>query len=99
MLLMSLCQTARSKVLMRVSKQLSQGPIEWCFTHDGPAATAEQLSWLTAPFSTTRNARFGLGLALAQRVLELQGGRVTAGEAAEGGFHVVLTLPSGPTPN
>jgi signal transduction histidine kinase len=98
MLMMSLCQAARSKVLIRVSKQLPEGTTEWSFTHDGPPAGAEQLSWLTAPFNTTRNARFGLGLAFARRVVELQGGSITVGEAAGGGFQVVLKLPPGPPP-
>lgn len=99
MLMMSMCQTARSKVFMRVARQASKENAEWSFTHDGPAATAEQLSWLTTPFSTTRNARFGLGLAFARRVIELQGGRVATGAAAEGGFQVVLALPPGPPPD
>lgn len=96
MLMMSLCQVARSKILIRVSKQLSERTTEWSFEHDGPPAVAEQLSWLTAPFNTTRNARFGLGLALAHRVIELQGGGISVGESADGGFRVVLVLPPGP---
>jgi signal transduction histidine kinase len=95
MLMLALCQAARSKILMRVGQQQAKGMAEWSFTHDGPTATAEQLSWLTTPFSTTRNARFGLGLAFARRVAELHGGGVSTMEAAEGGFQVVLMLPSG----
>ena len=98
-LMLALCPSARSKVLIRVGQQSANGTAEWSFTHDGPAASAEQLSWLTAPFSTTRNARFGLGLAFAQRIAELHGGGVCAAEAAEGGFQVVLTLPSRPGQN
>jgi K+-sensing histidine kinase KdpD len=94
MLMMCLCQAARSKVQIRVSPQPSQGTVEWSFTHDGPAASAEQLSWLSAPFSTTRNARFGLGLAFARRVVELLGGQVCTVELPEGGFQVVLMLPA-----
>lgn len=93
MLMTSLCQAARSKILIRVCPQTAKGAPEWYFIHDGPAATGEQLSWLTTPFSTTRNARFGLGLAFARRIVELQGGSVAVAEAA-GGFQVVLTLPS-----
>lgn len=94
MLMLSLCQAARSKILIRVCQQPNKGTAEWAFRHDGPAATAEQLSWLNEPFNTTRNARFGLGLALARRVVELQGGRISTAEAAEGGFQIVLTLPT-----
>lgn len=93
MLMLSLCQAARSKILIRVSRQSSKGAAEWSFTHDGPVANAEQLSWLKTPFATTRNARFGLGLAFARRVIELQGGSITASATAEGGFQVVLALP------
>lgn len=93
LLMLSFCQAARSKIFIRVSQQPSQGLAEWSFTHDGPAATAEQLSWLTTPFNTTRNARFGLGLAFAGRAAELQGGHVSTVAPAEGGFQVVLTLP------
>lgn len=95
MLMLALGQVARSKILIQVGQQPANGMAEWSFTHDGPAATAEQLSWLTTPFRTTRNARLGLGLAFARRVAELHGGGVGAAAAAEGGFRVVLTLPSG----
>lgn len=97
MLTLSLCQAARSKIWIRVETAASNGTVEWTFSHDGPVPTAEQLSWLTEPFSTTRHARFGLGLAFARRVVELQGGRVSTGVNAEGKFQVVLLLSSDPT--
>lgn len=97
MLMMSLCSAARSKVRMNVHASAANGAAQWNFRHDGPAVTAEQLSWLTRPFSTTRHARFGLGLAFARRVLELQGGCVVTAEVPEGGFQIELFLPPGPT--
>jgi signal transduction histidine kinase len=93
MLMMSLCQTARNKVIVRTVAQPASGTAEWSFTHDGAPPNAEQLTWLTSPFSTTRHARFGLGLAFARRAIELHGGRVQAGETPERGFSVVLVLP------
>lgn len=96
MLLMALCPAARSKVLLRVRALAPDGTAEWSFTHDGSAATGEQLSWLTAPFNTTRHARFGLALAFTRRILALQGGRITTGEAPEGGLQIVLSLPPNP---
>jgi signal transduction histidine kinase len=95
LLMMSLCQAARSKVVVRARVQPDKGTAEWSFRHDGAAASAEQLSWLTSPFNTTRHARFGLGLAFARRVIELHGGRVETGENPEGGFHVDLIWPLG----
>jgi signal transduction histidine kinase len=99
LLMMALCQAARSKIETRVALSPAKNAAEWTFRHDGPVPTAEQLSWLTAPFSTTRHAHFGLGLAFARRIVELQGGRVAAAaEPGEGGFRISLVLPPDPTP-
>ncbi len=92
LLMLPLCQAARSNVEIRGESPDSSGTVEWLFRSDGPPANAEQLSWLQAPFSTTRHARFGLGLAFARRLLELQGGRVTVGEGPQGGIQIALAL-------
>jgi light-regulated signal transduction histidine kinase (bacteriophytochrome) len=95
MLLTSLCQEARSKIVLHIGPSANAEQAEWSFQHDGPSADAEQLSWLTAPFRTTRHARLGLGLALAQRVMQLHGGNV-ATEASKEGFNLTLFLPLRP---
>ena len=95
LLMMSLCQAARSKVVVRTRGQPDEGLVERSFRHDGAAASAEQLSWLNSPFNTTRHARFGLGLAFARRVIELHGGQIEAGAEPEGGFKVNLIWPVG----
>jgi signal transduction histidine kinase len=95
LLMMSLCQAARSKVEVWARRQFAGGPVEWGFRHDGSAPGPEQLTWLTAPFTTTRHARFGLGLAFARRILELHGGQLTTSTTPEGGFQIILVLPSG----
>ena len=65
LLISSLCQAARKEVVVRTLNQEANGSAEWSLSHDGPAPTQEQLSWLTAPFNTTRHAHFGLALAFA----------------------------------
>ena len=92
LLLVNACQAAQREATMRLGPA-ADGGAEWTIADDGPGANEEQMSWLTAPFSTTHFAQFGLGLALARRVVELHGGRVSAGNRPEGGFRVVLTLP------
>jgi signal transduction histidine kinase len=94
LLLMSLCPAARSKVVIRAVAEPASRTVEWSFTHDGPPANDEQLNWLKAAFSTTRHARFGIGLAFARRVVELLGGQIKTGESSEGGFQIILVLPS-----
>jgi signal transduction histidine kinase len=92
LLMLTACQAARSKVVVRTAVRADR-LAEWSISHDGPPGTAEQMSWLTAPFSTTRHARFGLGLALARRVAQLHGGDVEAGDLPGGGVRVTILLP------
>jgi len=96
LVILSACQTARSNVRVRTAPGPEGNQVEWSITDDSPGATAEQLQWLAAPFSTTHHALFGLGVALARRVVELHGGRVTAGNLPEGGCRVTLVLPTSP---
>jgi signal transduction histidine kinase len=63
---------------------------------DGYAATSEQLAWLTEPFASTQHALFGLGLALARRVVQASGGTVAAANRDEGGVAVRIALPLAP---
>ncbi len=94
MLLLNACQAAHKEVQVHVGQD-DQGNVEWSTADDGPGANDEQLSWLTEPFSTTHFAQFGLGLALARRVVELHGGSVSAGNRPEGGFRVVADAAGG----
>jgi signal transduction histidine kinase len=94
LLLLSACQGAQQQVTVRVAR--TGGEAEWVIQDDGYGANEEQLSWLTAPFTTTHHAQFGLGLALARRVAELHGGRLEAGNRKGGGFQVRMLLPVSP---
>ena len=96
LLLINLCQSARGRVEVRTAPGPGSGEVHWSLTNDGYGATPEQLLWLKTPFATTQQALFGLGLALARRVVELHGGRVEAENRDEGGFRVSLILPANP---
>ena len=95
LLFINACQAAQREVRVRVGQDAA-GRVEWVVTDDGPGANDEQLQWLAEPFTTTHFAQFGLGLALARRVAELHGGAISAANPPEGGFRVVLTLPTDP---
>jgi signal transduction histidine kinase len=98
LLVLSACQAARYQVRVRTRLDEAAQEAEWGVTDDGHGATPEQLVWLDQPFTTTRHAQFGLGLALARRVVALHGGRIAADNLPEGGFQVRLLLPTSPPP-
>jgi len=60
---------------------------------EGLGASDEQLVWLTDPFASPDQARFGIPLALARRFAALHGGSFRAGNRPEGGFALCLRLP------
>jgi len=94
LLLLALCQAAQHNVWVRVTADPDRGEVEWSITDDSYGATPEQMSWLNTPFATTHHAQFGLGLALARRVVQQHDGRIEAGNLPEGGFRVSLVLPA-----
>jgi len=62
--------------------------------HDsGPGIEPEVLERIFEPFVTTRSTGSGLGLAISRRVIEEQGGTLTAVNASEGGAIFCIRLP------
>ncbi|WP_440963199.1 ATP-binding protein [Massilia sp. GER05] len=64
----------------------------------GPGIAAEHLGDVFEPFFRSNPTRnnvdgHGLGLAIAKRVVETHGGRISAANRAEGGLRVTITLP------
>jgi two-component system sensor histidine kinase CpxA len=77
-------------------------PDRWVITirDHGPGVPAEMLPHLFEPFVRVDNARdrasggYGLGLAIAQKAIDLHGGEVSAHNEPEGGLCVVIVLPA-----
>lgn len=67
----------------------------------GPGLSEEQLTEIFKPFYRTDEARdrasggYGLGLAIAQRTVDLHGGSINAQNRPDGGLCVTVTLPLG----
>ena len=93
LLLAGVSQSAQHEVVVRAVPGAGPNEVEWSFSSDGHNATSEELGWLETPFATTQHALIGLGLALARRIVELHGGRVTAANRPEGGVRVTIVLP------
>lgn len=85
---------------VEVSLNYDEASVEMMIRDHGPGVPEEHLESLFEPFSRVADARerssggAGLGLAIARRAVEVQGGSVTARNHPDGGLEVVITLPS-----
>lgn len=62
---------------------------------NGPGLTAEQRQRIFEPFFTTKIKGTGLGMAIAQRIVEAHGGQIAVGAPAGPGAEILLLLPRG----
>jgi PAS domain S-box-containing protein len=62
---------------------------------NGPGLNAEQRQRIFEPFFTTKTKGTGLGMAIAQRIIEAHGGQIAIGTDAGRGAEIVITLPRG----
>ncbi len=67
--------------------------ISVAFCDQGPGLTAEQRKRIFEPFFTTKTKGTGLGMAIAQQVVESHGGRISLGSAGTAGAEIIVTLP------
>lgn len=80
------------------SRPLLQGgnPIVRIVVRDnGPGLTAEAQQRLFDPFYTTRQNGTGLGMTIAQRIIEQHGGEISLGESSGPGASFCITIPGG----
>jgi PAS domain S-box-containing protein len=67
--------------------------IEVAVRDNGPGLGAEQRQRIFEPFYTTKTRGTGLGMAIAQRIVEAHGGRIAVGEKGHPGAEILITLP------
>ena len=81
------------------------GKVRISIRDHGPGVAEADLQKLFKPFFRIENARdrasggYGLGLTIAQQAIRVHGGEITASNAAGGGLHVEVVLPSSPPNN
>ncbi|MBI2806434.1 MAG: PAS domain S-box protein [Planctomycetes bacterium] len=67
--------------------------MEIAFRDNGPGLNAEQRQRVFDPFFTTKTKGTGLGMAIAKRIVEAHGGRITVGSGLHRGAEILITLP------
>jgi two-component system OmpR family sensor kinase len=95
-LLADACSVASGAVVCRVGPGGAHGEVRWEIIDDGPGVPPEKEGLLFNMLTTAPHGHLGPGLALARRLVELHGGRITAGNRREGGFRVEVVLPPEP---
>jgi signal transduction histidine kinase len=94
LLLANACEAAHAHVSLGISLSSATDMAEWTITDDGPGVPEDHLERLFTPFFTTRHGHPGLGLALAHKLVTLQGGNISADNVQGGGFRVRVRLPA-----
>jgi signal transduction histidine kinase len=98
-LLADACAAANQVVVCRVRPRTGSGEVTIEISDDGPSVPPEKKERLFNVLTTTAHGHLGPGLALARRLIELHGGRISAGNLPQGGFRVEAMLPPEPPEN
>ncbi|HLN31423.1 MAG TPA: HAMP domain-containing sensor histidine kinase [Gemmataceae bacterium] len=97
-LLANACEAASHQIWFHTIADSASGTAQWSIIDDGPGLPEDQLEYLFTPFFTRRHGHAGLGLALARKLVTLQGGEITAENVPDGGFRVCVSFPlAGPS--
>ena len=70
-----------------------EAAVEIAVRDNGPGLSVEQRQRIFEPFFTTKTKGTGLGMAIAKRIVEAHGGRISTGPGP--GAEILLTLPCG----
>jgi signal transduction histidine kinase len=92
-LLANACEASQRQVWFQTGPSAMPGEVEWSVADDGPGVPKEHMTKILTPFFTTRHGHAGLGLALANKIAELHGGRLSVENLSGGGFRARVVLP------
>jgi signal transduction histidine kinase len=84
---------AQVQVWVRLCNEAGQKCIECAIVDAGPGFDPGDLPRVFEPFFTRRSGGTGLGLSLAQRIVEQHAGTITAANRPEGGAIMTVRLP------
>lgn len=91
--LMACSDPARMTISHCESEVNGQPAIRITYRDDGPGLSHEAARQVFDAFFTTNETGTGLGMAIAQRIIEAHNGTIESGKASESGATFVITLP------
>jgi len=86
-------QAMSSGGTLRLSARVSDGDLEVAVADTGPGIPPEHLDRIFEPYFSTKEGGTGLGLALAQRIVEAHGGSITVDSRPGAGSTFRIRLP------
>ena len=92
-LVLNAAQAMQDGGTLLVQLEAADGTARLTFDDTGPGLPPGTRDRLFEPFVTTKEKGSGLGLAVAQRIVEEHRGRITLGDAPGGGARVEVALP------
>jgi signal transduction histidine kinase len=79
--------------VVRITARADDGGVTVSVSDEGPGVPEALRERVFEPFFTTRESGHGLGLAVAQQIVEAHGGRITVADAPGGGARLDVQLP------
>jgi PAS domain S-box-containing protein len=81
------------KVVCQAATLRGLSAIQVSVVDNGPGQNQEQQCRIFEPFYTTKPTGTGLGMAIAQRIIEAHGATISVGEDTKTGAEIIMTLP------
>jgi signal transduction histidine kinase len=94
----ALAVTSPGRRRITIRSAVTAADVEVSVCDNGPGLPAEVMSTLFTPFVTTKPNGLGIGLVIAQRIVEAHGGAIGAHQNPDGGATFTVTLPRGAMP-
>ncbi len=93
----AVAETAPARRHITIRSAVKAGEVEVSVSDTGTGLPAEVIGTLFTPFVTTKSHGLGIGLTIAQRIVEAHGGTIAARENVNGGASFTVTLPRSAT--
>ncbi len=93
----ALAEMPAAKRHITVRTTVSAEQVEISVSDTGPGLPPDVVGTLFTPFVTTKSHGLGIGLTIAQRIVQAHHGKIEARENAEGGATFTVTLPRSAT--